>query len=343
MKYYLGVDQGGTKTEAAVCSEEGEILGYGANAGLQCPYFRDEQEIYLRHIHAACRTALEQAGLDLPQISTVCASLNGADWGFEYVPLAVRLTRLLQCGDVILVNDCIGAMRGGSLEENCAVVCAGTGANIAVCREGREDLIYGYFVPPSIQGGSALGQQMFHAALEEYTGVGPPTLLTEMLLRRTGYDSVRSLFMDLTLGKFELTYSELAQDFLLACVEGDETAGRIAWEYAEHTARYVRAGLRRQELGEAAIDLVYSGSVFKDNGIAVTRRITELLHRDFPKLRCIDAPFEPVCGCLLEIFRRDCGARVPDSVAARLGATGKPYGLLRDISIRGGKRKEAGA
>ncbi|MGI5960019.1 MAG: BadF/BadG/BcrA/BcrD ATPase family protein [Massiliimalia sp.] len=334
MKYYLGIDQGGTKTEVAVCNEKGEILGFGSDAGLKCQYFRDDQEIYLKHIKTACKAALNEANLDFCDINTVCASLNGADWGFEYAPLAFRLIKLLHCMDIILINDCIGAMRGGSLEENCAVICAGTGTNIAVCREDRENLIYGYFVPPVIQGGSALGQQMFDAVLEEYIGIGSPTCLTEMVLKHTGYHSIKELFMDITLGKYNLSYRYLVQDFLKACVDGDSVAKNIALQFAKKTAQFICAGIKKQEMENMPLDLVYSGSVFKDNGVYITNLISQIVHQHYPQIHCIDANFEPVCGCLLEIFRREYSAHIPDHILESLQCTAKSYHLLRDVLIR---------
>lgn len=344
MKYYLGIDQGGTKTEAAVCDERGNILGFGSGAGLHCQYFRDHQGIYLKHIRQACEDSLKQAGLGFSDISTVCASLNGADWGFEYMTLAFHLVKTLGCRDVVLINDCIGAMRGGSSRENCAVVCSGTGTNIAVCREGKEHLIYGYFIPSDIQGGSALGQQMFSAVLEEYIGIGPKTCLTQKVLRYTGYTSVKALFMDMTLGRYELPYRYLVQDFLEACVDGDLVAVKIARTYAQKIAKFICAGVKQQQMENMEMDLVYSGSVFKDNGVYITRLITQMIQEQYPNIHCIDAAYEPVCGCLLEIFRREY-EEIPPDCLENLHATALKYGLLRDTIIKrtpkGGKDNES--
>jgi N-acetylglucosamine kinase-like BadF-type ATPase len=39
MKYFLGIDQGGTKTAALVCDANGNILGVGNEKGLVSLYF----------------------------------------------------------------------------------------------------------------------------------------------------------------------------------------------------------------------------------------------------------------------------------------------------------------
>lgn len=340
MKYFLGVDQGGTKTAAAVCNEAGEVLGFGIHDGLVCTYFQDDEEIYIKNLRIACETALNEAGITFSDVTAVCGSLNGADWDFEYMILASKLMRASECQDVTVINDSMGAMRGGSLNPNCAAFCVGTGGNIAVCNETGQAFMYGYFLPENLQGGNALGRRMFAAVLEAYVGVGEPTMLTDLVLDFTGYEDVQKLYMDITLNRYEMVYKNLAELFLEACAHNDPVALNIARCFAGTAAKYILAAVKRLGLENQSLDLVFSGSVFKDNGVIITRMITEELQRTNCDFRAIDASYEPVCGTLLTLLNNEYGGRIPGRYLDNFDRTCRNYPLVRDVTVKSIERKE---
>ena len=114
MKYFLGIDQGGTKTAAIICDASGAILGTGSAVGLADVYFKDTDDLYIKRIISASDKAYRMAGITVGQVSAACGALNGADWDFEYQILAERLSKALNIEDVTVLNDCIAGMQGGS-------------------------------------------------------------------------------------------------------------------------------------------------------------------------------------------------------------------------------------
>ncbi|MCL2462622.1 MAG: hypothetical protein FWF44_08160, partial [Defluviitaleaceae bacterium] len=170
MDYYLGIDQGGTKSRAAVCAGNGEIIG--RETGEASIFYLDDPEN--RSTAIALRLAekiLAAAGRSMADITAVCAGLTGADWDFEYPIHEARTREGLGVADVTVLNDCMIAMRAGSAAPNRAVICAGTGINVAARAAGGKEIIYGYYINPRLNAASSLGGMVFEAIADAEAGV----------------------------------------------------------------------------------------------------------------------------------------------------------------------------
>ena len=81
MRYLLGIDQGGTKTAAAVMGEDGRILGSALVKGSYFPIFGVSPA--LDRMEEAAGLAVEQAGIRQEDISLLTAGVSGIDWPGE--------------------------------------------------------------------------------------------------------------------------------------------------------------------------------------------------------------------------------------------------------------------
>jgi N-acetylglucosamine kinase-like BadF-type ATPase len=334
MKLFLGIDQGGTKTYAAVCDESGIIHGVGKAAGLTTVYFADENEQYLNNIRQAARDALHQAGASFNDVQGVCGCLNGADWDFEYPLLAEKLKKAVDATSApIILNDCIGSMRGGTGNAECAVVCAGTGLNAAVQREDGEMVIYGYFIDENDQGGNALGRAALRKVYDAYYGLCEKTVLTDMVMEFTGRSSALTLLTDCSMGDYYIEPKVLVPLILKAYrLEDAETVALID-EFSYSVSRYVTAGLIRLGMENRPVEVVFSGSVFKDNGTLVADRIFSYIQKKAPHVKKINACYEPVCGTLLTLLDRHYNRPLPESVMRAFNKSAEAYDLLRNLSL----------
>ena len=322
-KYFLGIDQGGTKTCAVVCDVKGNILATGYDDGLETVYFNDVDELFVKRIKNASLSACKASGISLNDITAVCGGLNGADWDFEYPILKERLVKALGIENAVVLNDCITAKRAGSSSKNCAVICAGTGLNIAVCREDGEEIIYGYYVDNDHQGAMALGSAALRKAIESPLGLCSGTVLTDMVLSFTGYDSTEQLKIDLSMEKFHLETKILAPLLLEAYSSGDFEAGVTIEDFSAAMANYVFAAIDRLKMNGKEFDVVFSGGVFKEAGIQVVDRIFDILSLKEPGLRKVYARYEPVCGAVLtlldEEYSREFGGKYDGEHNGMLG------------------------
>jgi N-acetylglucosamine kinase-like BadF-type ATPase len=334
MRYYLGIDQGGTKTAALLCDENGRIWGSAKEKGLTTTYFSDTGEAYLKNISSAAGSALSMAGISQSAVSAVCGCLNGADWDFEYPILERNLVRATSCTDIIVINDCIGAMRGGTASRECAVVCAGTGLNAAVrCGDGRE-IIYGYFVDSADQGANALGQATLRKVMDSYLGLCGDTLLSKLVMDHTGYETAEQLLIDLTMKRCELQVKELVGCLLDAYRKGDSEAALIVDEFARSVSRYIVAGLKRFDMLSRPVEVVFSGGVLKDNGTLLSKAMIDYMKQSVPDIIGVNARYEPICGAVLTLLDRHYGMRIPPEVLEEFDRSAVRLGLIRNTLLK---------
>jgi len=331
MEYFLGIDQGGTKTAAIICNINGSILGKGMDDGLSSVYFNDADELYIKRIVSAAANACAMAGITLDDISQVCGGLSGADWDFEYPILTERLSRALYMDVAFVLNDCIAAMRGGSPNRECAVVCAGSGLNAAVRRGDGEEIIYGYYIDNAHQGGGALGTAALRKIMEAHLGLCGDTALTGLILGYTGHSTAEELLIALSTEKYRLEHKALAPLLAIAYSEGDREAGNIVDTFSRAVARYVTVAMGRLCMSGRKLDMVFSGGVFKGQGVLIADRIYDLIAEAEPGTRKIHAKYEPVCGAALTLLDGHWGGEPPDEVMAAFGESAAAHGLLRDI------------
>ena len=330
MDYFLGIDQGGTKTAALVCDIKGNILGTGYDNGLAEIYFNDTEELYIKRIVNASKIACAVAGIKLNEIKAVCGGLNGADWDHEYPILRARLLKSLEIEDIIVLNDCIAAMRGGSAEKKCSVICAGSGLNAAVRRAEGDEIIYGYYIADPYQGAGALGKAALWKAVDAYLEISGPTILQEQILDHTGYANVEELMIDYTTGKYELELKSLCPMLLKAALEGDAEALCVTNDFARGTARYIIGGLKHMGMSGDSLPLVFSGGVFKgEAGITLADKIFNIIAKKEPNLIKLHAQYEPVCGAALTLLDREYKGVRNDDLNAAFDESAKIHGLLR--------------
>ena len=327
-KYLLGIDQGGTKTAALLCDTDGNIVGTGLCDGLATSvYFEDTEEIYLQRIRRAAEAACAMAGISLADVSAVCGGMNGADWDFEYPVLTDGLTRALHCPDTLVVNDCIGALWGGTTAHECAIICAGTGMNIAVKRADGQQIIYGYYIPSSLQGASGIGQSALEKIMDAHIGVCEKTVLTELILNETGYASAEQLLIDITTRKTALEMKRLAPLLFQAYAHGDKEATAVVNDFCQKTAKFVIAGARRFAI--QGFDLVFSGGMFKGSGILAADTIHGLVTQAGIQTRKIHARYEPVCGTALILLDKEHHGVIPPAVTQTFYTAAERHRLLR--------------
>lgn len=303
MRYYLGIDQGGSKTEALIFNQEGHIIAYGDDRD-----FRKPGESYAKMqgtwIKYAAENALQKAGLTLKDLSGASCSLNGADWDEDYVRLRKLVSSELSIPEenIIIVNDCIGAMRGGTNGGNQAVLCAGTGMNCAVRAADGREYIYGYFVNPLDQGGGAIGTKAWQSILDAYIGLGPETVMTKLWVEHHGEHDLLSLYKKFTTNQAVFRNYDLSPIVMRAAKMGDAVAREIVDTAARRMVFYMENGSKKLGLEDEQITLVLTGGVFKGEGEELFKTIEELIKEKGLNFVCTKAVFEPVAGsCLLII------------------------------------------
>jgi N-acetylglucosamine kinase-like BadF-type ATPase len=183
VRYYLGLDAGGTKTFCLIGDEAGHVLGFGrGGTGNYESYGPDPAR---EEISKAVSNALKETGLTLDQISGIGMGIAGADIPEDYemlerevfTPLFGKIPRAFR-------NDSMGGLRGGTREPKGIVIACGTGC---VCagknKQGQEARVGGLGQPFGDKvSGSSIGEEGLLAVWRYRDGIIGKTLLADKFL-----------------------------------------------------------------------------------------------------------------------------------------------------------------
>jgi N-acetylglucosamine kinase-like BadF-type ATPase len=323
----LGIDQGSTHTRAAFCNDQGQILGVGFAAGASHTY--DGIRVAMLRVQEAIQEAQISAAIESLEDVTVVAGMSGADWPDEPSMLESNLLQLASFKSVHVVNDAIIALRAGTDEPYGAILIGGTAANCAVRSPNSEDYVFGFYHDPSLLGANAITRQALYKIFQVHSYQLPPTLLTQYFLDALQYKDVDELcrnFYEQKVAKVHL----LVPLVFKADQEGDWAAHEILAQYGKGSADLIAAGLRRFQMLAMKLEVVVSGSIFKDPNSSLLKTLNYELGQLAPRAKIVNARYEPVVGALL-LALESRGIKVDEKIKQNIEDTAARLGLLREI------------
>lgn len=324
MKYYLGVDAGGSKTYALIADEHGRIIGKGhsGNGNHQIDY--EEAKYSLRE---SVEMALGQAGLSRNDITFAYFGLAGADREADYQILRPMLAEMefpkydLNCDTVI-------ALRAGTDRPYGIVLICGTGTNSAGISPREEFYQCGGFsyMFGDFGGGATLCVEAFRAVIRAWDGREQPTRLTELLLEHLGYNDVSTMFNDY-LDHDKYPPLSTVKLIFQAAAEGDEVATDILRVQGEELGKSAQAVIRRLGMENDKFDVVLAGSVItRGEARFIHPYIEQAVKGCAPHASLVKLQVEPVVGALWLAFEAE-GGRLPEEVYEQL-RTVSDYNLV---------------
>ncbi|WP_256761040.1 N-acetylglucosamine kinase [Cohnella sp. WQ 127256] len=219
MRYFAGVDGGGSKTFSLVVDEEGNVLGSGLS---QCGNHQIiGAEAAVANMRDSLHTALQQAGLKEEQLSFVQFGLAGADRPFDMKRLYPEVSRQMNLQQVDIVCDTMEGLRVGSSSNTGVVLVCGSNTNAAGRNEEGLTLQVGGFndLFGDRAGGYHLAFQAFSRSIRCWDGREPSSLLVARIPSALGFDSMeamieRCLDDEITEAPLQLSYvvHEAAQE-----------------------------------------------------------------------------------------------------------------------------------
>ncbi|MBN1138474.1 MAG: ATPase [Anaerolineae bacterium] len=297
MRYFLGVDIGGTKSHALVADEEGQAIGFGEGGpGNWEVVGWDGLAATLR---AITEQALAAAGIGKEQVTAVGFGIAGYDWPSEWEPTRQAIEAIGLAGPCAFVNDTVIGLLAGASEGWGVAVVAGTSNN---CRgrdqQGREGRVTGCGTWFGEGGGAAeMVARAVQMAAMDWTRRGPPTRLSQAFVEAVGAVDLADLLEGLYMGRYELSASAAPLIFQ-AAAGGDQVAQElIRWAGTELGSLAV--GVIRQ-LGFESVDpeVVLVGSLY-DGSPALIEAMRATIHAVAPGARLVRLTAPPVVGGVL--------------------------------------------
>jgi len=303
LNYILGIDQGGTKTAAAIMNAEGVICGAGSVKGAYYP--EDGMDYAMSFIADAVQTAKQQAGIKAEDIDCVVAGITGQDWPEDAPPLKIAVRKITQVQNVKVCNDCLIAMYGGTRNVSGAILCAGTGLNGAVISPDGNPFVLGDYIEDGMQGGSALARRALRKVFDAQLGFCPSTELTKLFMDFSGEHTIDDLLhKSVVNNEFMDSIIHLVPQIVDLAEDGDFVTQQLLDEFADKMSSYMIAALNRTGMLLSQADVVLAGSVFKGEHNRLTAMVKKFIKQSAPNVNIINARYEPVVGaCVMGMMQ----------------------------------------
>ncbi|WP_150272744.1 N-acetylglucosamine kinase [Paenibacillus tepidiphilus] len=322
MKYYLGVDAGGSKTYAMIANEQGKVIGAGRGGNGNHQKNREQAEDSLQQ---AVSEALQASGLIKDQLECSWFGLAGADRETDYKILRPIISRL-DLPRTEISCDTWNALRSGTEKSYGVVLICGSGVNCA--GKNPEGVTYqcggfGYRFG-DFGGGYDLSVEVFRSVLRADEGREGKTVLTERLTDLLGYSSVSELREDYLDHHRELP-PHIAELLFQAADEGDQVATGLLIRQGDELGLAAAATIRQLAMEKDTFDIVLAGSLLTkgDRSGIIRRAIEQRVKQAAPNGTLRILTREPVVGSVV-LAMESSGLQVGHEILDRLSVGNIP-------------------
>lgn len=301
MQYILGLDIGGTKTDCIIADEQGHICGF-ASAGTGSHEYHGI-EAAAREIEKALTAALDHADVSLDAVQSIGLGVAGADQPDDFPMLEDAIYTPL-FGDIprVFVNDAFAALRGGTRDSSGLVIACGTGAICAGISPSQERARAGGWMPEFGDRctGETIGGEGLNSVWRAREDIVPPTLMTDLFLRRADYNDVDALFFDIYNQRLSTdALQPMAQLVFEAGLAGDVVACQILERGGEYLGMMINAVARKLSMTQSDFTICTAGSVFSEGAPVLHEAMAQTVKQACPNAHFQRPIWIPVVGALL--------------------------------------------
>ncbi len=305
MKYYIGVDGGGTKTAFALFDENKNIVEQYETEGSNHENMEGSFPQAAGIIAGGVKGLLEKANITLDEVDGILMGLAGIDHPYQHDAMVEELDKLGITGcriyndGFIVIKAGVGA--GCGIGYNCGT---GTCCN-SLDSDGNMLQIGGFDVLSGDKGnGHWVGSQAFRIMYDEICLGKGKSMITELMKEKAGICDRATLLDSIAVleseDEGEAFLRKLIVSFFDAANNGDEAALLVIEEMAQRGADYICGHVKAMNFDCEVINVVLSGSIHtKLPSYKYTDRMAELVAEktgrkfNFIKLQCA-----PVTGCV---------------------------------------------
>lgn len=301
---FLAVDAGNSKTDVAVVTADGTVLGAARGGGFQPPVVGVDTA--MRGLALTVRRAAEDAGLPSQGFSRIAACLANADLPREESGLEAAVRAYGWARSVHVVNDTFAILRAGlpddgSVRHGAAVVC-GAGINcVARAEDGRTHRFpaVGHLSGDWGGGAGLAAESLWHAARAE-DGRGEPTALARVLPAHFGLASMYALIEALHMEDIPAARKhEITPLLFRVASAGDAVARALVHRQADEIVSLASVALSRLGLLGKPSPVLLGGSVVAARHPVLHDRLTERLAVRAPQATVGIVTAPPVLGAAL--------------------------------------------
>jgi len=297
LTYIVGVDGGGSKTEAVIVDTEAmEITGYGVSGPSN--YHNVGMDNAVINIMDSIIRALENGMLEIDTFDSLCIALAGLDTRYDLQYFRDRLEAFNWSKKIIIEHDAHEALMAGSYGKPGISVIAGTGS-IAYGWDGKNRYIAGNHgcILGDQGSGFWIGYQALQTAVKMLDGRLPKGPLADLVLKHFNVKDKEELsYFIYQIGFNVEMIASLAPIVKKAYEAGDQIAEKILVDAAFELAEAVKAVAKKLKI-IGKIHVYYTGGIF--NIDIVRKEFENILLRDISGVVVERLKYRPVLGALV--------------------------------------------
>jgi N-acetylglucosamine kinase-like BadF-type ATPase len=252
-----------------------------------------------RTLESAARSALQQAGITIDQITGAGCGVSGLDFPSQKAPTVQAIKSLGLCAPIEAVNDALIGLVAGATDGWGIAVVSGTGCNCwGWDRHRRQGQVTGGgWQLGEYAGSTELAYRAVQLVAYAWTQRGPATQLTPALMRYLGASDVVDMLHGLTSGRLEIDAAAAPLIFEVAA-QGDAVAiDLIRWAGRE-LGELAKAVIRQLDFAALEFDVVLLGGMF-NGGPLLIDPLRESIAELAPRARLVRLQTLPVVGAVL--------------------------------------------
>ncbi len=255
----IGIDAGGSKTDAILADGRGEVISRARRGGAN---LAAHGELAVeKTLHDVIDAVLGEGHL---RPDVICLGIAGVDRAEDDAIIRGIMRRIGARAEVLITNDALIALVAGAGVQPGVVVIAGTGS-IAYGRNARNEAAraggWGYLLADE-GSGFWIGRQALRAVVRAADGRGPATALSPLVLEFFGVSRPEELVREVY--RHYLKPGDIARGARLveqARKDGDGVAARIASDAADELSAAVHSVIRQLDLSDD-FPVVMAGGAF---------------------------------------------------------------------------------
>ncbi len=305
MKYYIGVDGGGTKTAFALFDENKNVVAELETEGSNHENLEGSFPEAAGIIAGGVKALVERASITLEQVDGILMGLAGIDHPYQHDAMVAELEKLGVTGCRIYNDGFIvikaGVGKGAGIGYNCGT---GTCCN-SIDSLGNMLQIGGFDVLSGDKGnGHWVGSQAFRIMYDELCLGKGKSLVTKIMGEKTGICSRTTLLDTISILESEEQGEQflriLITSFFEAANSDDEAAMAVIEEMAQRGTDFICGHVNSMTFNDEVINVVLSGSIHtKLPSQKYTDRMAELVAEKTGKsFNFIKLDKAPVTGCV---------------------------------------------
>jgi N-acetylglucosamine kinase-like BadF-type ATPase len=306
--YVMGIEGGGTKTNAVLCALDGIILSeaQGDPSNFHIVGIEKTANTLLDLIQTCCHSV----GCSVSQIGAVVAGLAGAGRILDQQRIMDRMLevahiRSYNLEKISIESDARIALEGAFSGKPGIVVISGTGS--IVFGKDERDKVYraggwGRFIGDE-GSGYAIGREAFRAVAKLIDGYGEKTKLLKLFDEKFGLGTQDAIIAAIYEEKYN--FASVVPLVMEAASKGDSVAKKILVRACSDLVEVISTVLMKMNKGRKRVpkrQLAFVGSLLMNDNF-YSRKIRSAIKREVPLVSIRNAESSPVVGAALMAIR----------------------------------------